>query len=184
MQTIIHHQQMELHQAQAQYAAYSAMAVRLCFRVVYLVSIFFLHRDTHHSPRLGQFLLHLQAKALQVRHPVRRPVILLLPLPTVVITLELTLLLRRQTQKLTLPIGLFSSLSFGTYCLLNNGDRAAYGCDVNSSEFQQWHESQRQQYTQYYAAYAAQSAAGGVPGDAAAPSQPQDPPPPPPPPSS
>ncbi len=35
MQTVIHHQQMELHQAQAQYAAYSAMAVGI-FRFVCL----------------------------------------------------------------------------------------------------------------------------------------------------
>ena len=37
MQTVIHHQQLELHQAQAQYAAYSAMAVGIfCFVCFYL----------------------------------------------------------------------------------------------------------------------------------------------------
>ncbi|KIM42119.1 hypothetical protein M413DRAFT_127412 [Hebeloma cylindrosporum] len=33
--------------------------------------------------------------------------------------------------------------------------RAAYGYDVNSAEFKEWQASQQQQYAQYYAAYAA-----------------------------
>ncbi|KAF5318677.1 hypothetical protein D9619_010918 [Psilocybe cf. subviscida] len=50
---------------------------------------------------------------------------------------------------------------------------AAYGYDVNSTEFKEWQASQQQQYAQYYASYAQQP-----PGDA---QQPSDAPPPPPP---
>lgn len=51
---------------------------------------------------------------------------------------------------------------------------AAYGYDVNSTEFKEWQSSQQQQYAQYYAAYA-----GG--GAAPAPPSGEAPPPPPPP---
>lgn len=52
---------------------------------------------------------------------------------------------------------------------------AAYGYDVNSAEFKEWQASQQQQYAQYYAAYAQQA----TPGGAQQPSDAPPPPPPP-----
>ncbi|KAN0111722.1 hypothetical protein V8E52_008283 [Russula decolorans] len=60
---------------------------------------------------------------------------------------------------------------------------AAYGYDVNSSEFKEWQASQMQQYNQYYASAAGSDAGAAGAGPAAPAPPPSEPAPPPPPPA-
>lgn len=177
----VQQQQMELHQAQAQYAVYSAMGVSLRspFHLMAfdLVVTFFrdtlhhLHLDPHHHLLLGE-------KVPRRRLHLVRLLRLTLLRPSMQ---ELRSLQHQQIPKRMLPIGesliLFICLSLShLQHSLTPSKRAAYGYDVNSAEFKEWQASQQQQYAQYYAAYAQAAAAG--------PAQPTEAPPPPPPPPS
>jgi hypothetical protein len=57
MQTILHQQQMELHHAQAQYAAYSAMAVGTFHLWCWLTSYYGVRLDSNHGARLKCIIL-------------------------------------------------------------------------------------------------------------------------------
>lgn len=88
------------------------------------------------------------------------------------------------TQKLLLPIGkLFQDISFLRLTGTGIPIRAAYGYDVNSTEFKDWAAGLQNQYAQYYAGQG-QPGAGAGGASEYTPPAPGSAPPPPPPPSS
>lgn len=182
VKAIVHQQQMELHQAQMQYASYGMMGV--CAFSIWRSSPYNIIFSFSDILRVTRPPLH--QRRLHHHHPVNNhhhhlPMGLHLDQEPPLLHRHLP------TWTLTRRTGTFHLLQDLGHPYISQSHRAAYGYDVNSPEFKEWQASQMAQYNQYYASQgytapgsdAAAAGGGGAAVPAPPPSEPAPPPPPP-----